>query len=136
MKDSGDFTKYLVLAAVVVGLGLIGWRALGTSRIPSAAFVVPTLSAEAEEGRIVFNENCAACHGLNARGTEKGPPLVHDYYNPGHHNDAAFFNAIARGVPAHHWAFGDMPAQRQVPPNKVAAVIRYVRELQVANGID
>ena len=52
-----------------------------------------------------------------------------------HHADEAFFMAAKFGVRQHHWRFGDMPAQPQVPKEDVANIARYIRELQVANGI-
>jgi mono/diheme cytochrome c family protein len=86
-------------------------------------------------GKIAFNANCAPCHGTNAAGGDKGPPLVHVIYNPGHHADGSFFLAAKRGVRRHHWRFGDMPPQPQVTDGELAAIVRYVRELQAANGI-
>jgi hypothetical protein len=47
----------------------------------------------------------------------------------------AFELAVRRGVRAHHWRFGDMPAQPHVPPEEIASITRYIRELQKANGI-
>jgi YHS domain-containing protein len=44
-------------------------------------------------------------------------------------------SAVRRGVPRHHWPFGDMPAQPQVTDDQLAQIVRYVRELQQANGI-
>ncbi|MCY4064462.1 MAG: cytochrome c [Chloroflexi bacterium] len=93
------------------------------------------LSEAAVKGEAVFNANCAECHGPNAAGTNLGPPLIHDIYNPGHHSDQAFYLAAANGVRAHHWPYGDMPAQSQVSREEVGLVIRYIRELQEANGI-
>lgn len=97
--------------------------------------MVPKLSALAATGKDAFDLNCAQCHGENGSGTELGPPLVHDIYNPGHHGDEAFFLAAGRGVGQHHWPYGDMPAQPQVSGEEVAAIVQYVRELQLANGI-
>jgi mono/diheme cytochrome c family protein len=96
---------------------------------------VPDLSALAVDGKTAFDANCAACHGLNASGTDTGPPLVHDIYNPGHHGDGAFFLAAKLGVRQHHWPYGNMPPQPQVTEPQVAAVVQYIRELQLANGI-
>lgn len=96
---------------------------------------LPELSALAANGKAAFDETCALCHGLNGAGTDKGPPLVHDIYNPGHHSDEAFFLATKIGVRQHHWRYGDMPPQPQLTQNQVLAIVRYVRELQVANGI-
>ncbi|MCY4019403.1 MAG: cytochrome c [Chloroflexi bacterium] len=98
--------------------------------------VVPAaLSQEGEAGAALFKVNCQVCHGPNAAGTKLGPPLVHDIYNPGHHSDEAFYLAAATGVRQHHWPYGDMPAQPQVAREEVSQIIRYIRELQEANGI-
>lgn len=68
-------------------------------------------------------------------GTEQGPPLVHRIYEPGHHADAAFHMAVRAGVRQHHWRFGNMPPQPQVSEAELRTIIRYVREVQRANGI-
>jgi mono/diheme cytochrome c family protein len=96
---------------------------------------VPSLSETAARGKVAFDVICAPCHGANAAGTDQGPPLVHNIYNPGHHADGAFFLATKLGVRQHHCPFGNMPPQPQVTEDQVAAIVRYVRELQVANGI-
>ena len=125
-----------VSAIVVAGVAIVFWRMVPGSEGPSAAPVrVPELSSLAVKGREAFDANCAACHGENGSGTNQGPPLVHDIYNPGHHSDAAFVAAARRGVRRHHWSFGDMPPQPQVTDLELGAIIRYVRELQEANGI-
>ena len=59
-------------------------------------------------GKIAYDSSCAACHGVSAAGTDKGPPFVHAIYKPGHHADFAFQLAAKGGVRAHHWRFGDM----------------------------
>lgn len=97
---------------------------------------VPNLSAEAQAGKRAFDLHCARCHGENVAGSASGPTLVHRLYQPGHHADVAFELAVRRGVPAHHWRFGDMPPQPAVAPAEVAQITRYVRELQRANGIE
>lgn len=95
-----------------------------------------TLSAQAALGKRGFEAVCAACHGENAAGKQGfGPPLVHRIYEPSHHGDMAFFLAAERGVPAHHWRFGNMPPQKGLTRADIANIVRYVRELQRANGI-
>ena len=37
-----------------------------------------------------FQNRCSECHGSDLTGTDKGPPLLHGYYKPSHHDDAAF----------------------------------------------
>jgi len=136
MNISKQLPKYAVLGFVLVGLFLAVSKFFNGGKQGARVDVaVPELSAQAALGKEAFNANCAQCHGKNAAGTDKGPPLIHDIYNPGHHGDQAFVIAAKRGVRRHHWPFGNMPPQPQVTGTQIAAIIKYVRELQVANGI-
>jgi len=133
-----NLAMYAVLAVLAGGLGVFLWQAVGggsRSTGEAVAVTVPQLSPTATDGKQAFDAVCAACHGANAAGSEKGPPLVHNIYNPGHHADAAFYLAARRGARQHHWQFGDMPPQPQVSDEELASIIEYVRELQRANGI-
>jgi hypothetical protein len=56
-------------------------------------------------------------------------------YVPSHHSDASFYLAVKRGVPAHHWNFGNMPALPHVTEAEVTQIIAYVRWLQRQAGI-
>ena len=127
----------LVSAVLIFGIGLIVYRGFFSSTVKAPGeFVIPEFSQAALAGKVVFDKNCAECHGENAAGSKKGPPLIHDIYNPGHHSDAAFHRATRQGTPQHHWAFGNMPPQRQVSKEQVNRILRYIRELQTANGIN
>jgi mono/diheme cytochrome c family protein len=97
--------------------------------------VVPALSPEAKAGEIAFTTYCIECHGKNAAGTDKGPPLVNQIYGPLHHGDFSFVRAVTLGVPQHHWLFGSMPPMPQVERSQVDRITVYIRELQRANGI-
>jgi len=90
---------------------------------------------EFRSGEELFNAFCASCHGVRARGTTMGPPLVHQIYEPSHHADAAFFRAAAQGVRAHHWEFGNMPKIAGTTPEDVKRIVQYVRWLQRQAGI-
>jgi mono/diheme cytochrome c family protein len=128
--------SFAVATLLLLGVAAIAWRFISSGGTrDSASLEVPELSELASRGKSAFDTNCAACHGANGSGSDKGPPLVHDTYNPGHHPDAAFLSAAKRGVRQHHWRFGNMPPQSQVSDEELAAIIRYVRELQEANGI-
>ena len=96
---------------------------------------IPVLSAAGQAGKSSYDRSCLACHGENAAGSARGPRLVHRVYHPAHHADMAFELAVRRGVRAHHWRFGDMPAQPVLPSQELAQITRYIRELQQANGI-
>lgn len=94
------------------------------------------LSPEAQLGKRVFETKCAVCHNVNAAGRDgSGPPLVHRFYQPGHHGDAAFLQAVRNGVPQHHWTFGNMPQIEGLTDGDVKYIVRYIREMQMANGI-
>lgn len=88
-----------------------------------------------ERGEALFADNCAQCHGPQGDGTEAGPPLVHEIYEPGHHPDEAFQRAVAEGAPAHHWNFGDMAPIQRLDRDEVEDIVAYVRELQREAGI-
>lgn len=124
-----------VLAVVAGGAWIMISQSMQQSGAALVEVKVPALSMLGQQGEKAFAANCAACHGVNAAGGDGGPPLVHKIYNPGHHADGAFSLALQRGVSQHHWRFGNMPPQPQVSPAETNAIIRYVRELQAANGI-
>lgn len=152
----GMTAKFMTLVAVLIA-GAVGvvWWASGVTDLtapvvspamhgeadaappsPADQVVVPELSPVALQGRQVFEENCSACHGTNAAGTDQGPPLIHNLYRPGHHSDAAFGMAVANGVVAHHWRFGNMPPiPGGISEAKMRWVVKYIREMQVANGV-
>lgn len=97
----------------------------------------PTVSqaGDAAQGQSLFLGNCAECHGFNARGTDKGPPLIHKIYEPNHHADIAFQLAARQGVRQHHWPFGDMPPQPEVSESEIKDIIAWVRQEQRKAGI-
>jgi mono/diheme cytochrome c family protein len=95
----------------------------------------PPVPAEFGKGEAKFKANCARCHGERGVGTNQGPPLVHKIYEPNHHGDPAFQRAVANGVRAHHWQFGDMPRIDGVTPDDVEQIVKYVRWLQRQAGI-
>lgn len=95
----------------------------------------PGFVADADQGEALFNRHCARCHGRGGSGSDQGPPLVHKIYEPGHHNDMAFYMAISRGVRAHHWQFGDMPPRKEVTAEEAGHIIAYVRREQRRAGI-
>ena len=87
-------------------------------------------------GEALFNQKCAVCHGPRATGSPQGPPLVHRYYEPGHHSDMAFVLAVRRGVRAHHWRFrrhGARFRDSRTPTSGPSSTT--VRALQRAKGI-
>ena len=135
--------KRVTVLLVLATAGIAGYLHFGQSDgtvgsgPPMVAISLPgTLSARALAGQQTWETSCASCHGRNAAGQEGiAPPLVHIIYEPGHHGDESFQRAVALGVRAHHWPFGDMPPVEGLSRRDVAEIIAYVRELQRANGI-
>jgi mono/diheme cytochrome c family protein len=99
-----------------------------------AAAASPTESQD--RGATLFASKCASCHGPNATGGDKGPPLLHRTYEPSHHGDDAFYRAVRQGVKSHHWSFGDMPPVAGVTDDEIAQIISYIRAGQAAIGIE
>ena len=87
------------------------------------------------QGKRLYERHCAACHGAELRGSDKGPPFLHPVYEPSHHGDASFQAAARHGVRAHHWKFGDMPPVPGASPDDVAHITAYVRQQQRTVGI-
>lgn len=129
----------LLAAAIAAGCGGEGGAAGEGGRVGGGVDTTGLrgleVPAEYLAGRDAFAATCAACHGESALGTAQGPPLVHIVYEPGHHSDAAFVLAVARGVRAHHWRYGDMPPQPGLSDEEVQAIIGYVRWLQREAGV-
>lgn len=127
-----------MVMAIIISVGgiIAGGRYLIHQRVDQQSLVmVPKLSPDATMGEAVFVAKCAACHGKNAVGTDKGPSLVNQIYSPSHHSDFSFVRAVSLGVPQHHWLFGAMPPQPELGRQEIDRIIVYVRELQKANGI-
>lgn len=103
-------------------LSIISQQAISAEDLP-----IPFKYAK---GQILFEENCSSCHGADLTGSKEGPPLLHAFYKPSHHGDAAFYRAGLQGVKAHHWKFGDMPAVPDMTESKMKHIISFVRYYQ------
>lgn len=106
-----------------------------SARFEQVAVAAPALTGPAQAGKPVFEAVCAVCHGASLRGTDNGPPLLHPFYAPGHHDDAMVLSAVNNGAKSHHWKFGDMPKPEGVKPGQDKELLAYVRAMQAANGI-
>ena len=113
----------------------------GCASLPASAqtFQIPTpspgLMPSPATGKALYQKNCAACHGVDLKGTHKGPPFLHRVYEPSHHGDLAFQLAAKNGVRAHHWQFGDMKPVPGITPDEVAHITAYIRAAQRKAGI-
>jgi putative heme-binding domain-containing protein len=88
----------------------------------------PSRETNSELGRMLFESNCAGCHGLDGRGGEKGPNIATRPEISGHSDDEIL--AILRsGVPG-----AGMPAFGSLGDAKLEVVVRHLRTLQGLNG--
>ena len=134
--------RNIVIGFFAIGLVVAIWNYVQQPSFPDTsnmsgkvAVQIAELSPLGQKGKEIFDGDCASCHGDNASGGEAGPPLIHEIYNPGHHGDAAFLSAVQNGVVQHHWQYGNMPPREGLTQLHVAAIVKYIRELQVANGV-
>ena len=95
----------------------------------AAAFVVP-------DGAAVYQQYCAECHGVDLRGTDKGPSQLSIIYEPNHHGDYAYRVAIREGTREHHWWFGDMPPVEGITDLEIEKVISFIRAEQERLGFE
>lgn len=123
------------LALLALAIPIIVMAA-GCASDAGGASSSPAREADADRGAELYAASCALCHGERGDGTQTGPPLVHVIYEPGHHPDSSFRNAVKNGVPSHHWSFGNMPPRPELSDGDIDDVIAYVRALQREAGIE
>jgi cytochrome c oxidase cbb3-type subunit 3 len=75
-------------------------------------------------GQLTFASNCAGCHGLDGRGSEKGPNIAGNTKMQ-HFTDAQLADIISNGVPG-----TGMPPFHSLSPAQVRALVAYLRMLQ------
>jgi cytochrome c oxidase cbb3-type subunit III len=82
------------------------------------------LKPDVAKGKQTFASNCAACHGLDARGSERAPNLVDRADGP-RLSDSKLLHIIDDGIPAN-----GMPSFRSLGSQRIVAIIAYLRTLQ------
>ena len=82
-------------------------------------------------GKLLYEQYCGSCHGLQLTGSDKGPPLLHPFYKPSHHGDKAFYRAALQGAQQHHWEFGNMSPVEGMTTKKMDSLVPYVRYYQL-----
>ena len=131
MKQRPVSLRLVVLAAV---LGIVVAACGGSEDTPAG---IPVQNSDlVAAGDVLYQANCAACHGNDLRGTDKGPSHLSVVYVPGHHGDLAFVVAARAGVRAHHWDFGNMAPVEGLSDDDLTAIIAFVRETQRIEGFE
>ena len=84
----------------------------------------PSKNDQASDGQRIFATTCAACHGLDARGSEHAPDIA-GKRDAQQLTGEELLHIIQNGIPG-----TGMPAFRALNTAQVHAVIRYLRTLQ------
>ena len=128
--------EYMSVKAIFVILSIIvGIMAAPASAQQLAKTQAPSVPAQLNINKMLYEKFCSSCHGVDLKGTKKGPPFLHRVYHPGHHGDGAFFLAAKNGTRAHHWKFGNMPPVAGTNDDIVASIVKYVRFVQKQAGL-
>lgn len=124
-------TKYRFLS-LVLSVALAASACTSDDAEP-VAFVA--LSATAD-GATIYAARCASCHGVDLRGTDKGPSQLSIVYEPNHHGDDSYRSAIRNGAAQHHWGFGNMPVIESITDDQIERVISFIRSEQQRLGFE
>jgi mono/diheme cytochrome c family protein len=123
----------LVVIVVIAVVGFGGNSSNTDAGNTGIAVQGPDLVAAGEP---LYQASCASCHGIDLKGTDKGPSHLSVVYEPNHHGDIAFVLAAQNGVRAHHWPFGDMAPVPGLSDQDLDAIVAYVRENQRIMGFE
>ena len=80
------------------------------------------------DGRQVFENRCAGCHGIDGRGGERAPDIATTAKTQ-RRSDAALAQIISNGIPA-----AGMPSFSAMDASTSRALVRYIRFLQGKTG--
>lgn len=125
----------LGLLVAVVALAMV-LTACSTERAGSNQSDRPSKTAAGANGVVLYEQHCGGCHGVDLKGTDRGPSQLSVVYALDHHPDESYRSAIANGVRAHHWSFGDMAPVKGLSADQVDAIIGYIRVQQREHGFE
>jgi cytochrome c oxidase cbb3-type subunit III len=113
-----------VLATTAALLMTVSAFGLGITDIFADANGQASAEQSLAQGRQLFENRCAGCHGVDARGGERGPDIAKDSKAQGH-TDAVLTQIIHDGIPS-----AGMPAFRTLDAVSIKSLIGYMRFLQ------
>jgi len=111
--------------ALLVAVSAYGLSIPGASVRPNGA-TQPDRSIA--DGRQVFENRCAACHGIDGRGGERAPDIATSAKTQ-RRSDAEIAQIINSGIPS-----GGMPAFSTLDASTSRALVRYLRSLEGKTG--
>lgn len=138
--------KTILPVLIIIGMVVVAFLTAGisirsataSSALASAratASVPPTPdSAFTARGKVLFDESCAACHGLRGEGTASGRPLTDStLVKTGSQDELLKFIRLGRAVDDPHSTTGQaMPAgggRADASDQDITAIIAYIRSL-------
>jgi cytochrome c len=70
--------RFVLFASIVVAGAACGGKSspAPTTPAPTETASADPLTAQIDEGKALYTEKCAGCHGAAGEGTDKGPPVV------------------------------------------------------------
>jgi cytochrome c oxidase cbb3-type subunit 3 len=115
-RDLSRFAMLMLLTCAGLACVPVPLQAQPSGKAPGSSIAI--------EGKRIFVTTCAACHGLDGEGGERGPDISH---RPEIRRlaDKALLQIIRKGVPE-----TAMPAFGSLGAHRVQAVFRYLRSLQ------
>ncbi len=111
-----------VLAATGLCLVTLFYISISSAQQHSARKPAATHTSSAGKG--TFNSSCAACHGLDGRGSDKAPNIA-TTPRIQHFTDSELSGIISNGVPG-----TGMPAFHSLSQKEIQSLVGYLRSLQ------
>jgi cytochrome c oxidase cbb3-type subunit III len=113
-----------IVATAVASLISVSAYGLGVKERASGPAATPQSERSIADGRQVFENRCAGCHGIDGRGGERAPDVATSSKTQGR-SDSALAQIINNGVPA-----AGMPAFSTLDASTTRALVRFLRFLQ------
>lgn len=120
----------LIRSAITIGVVVLALASANCAGSASEESV-----GDPAQGRDLYEGACAWCHGLDLRGTERGPAHLSEIYGPDRTTDDVFRNAIVNGVPQKNWDFGAMAAISSLSETDITNIIAFIRDTQLSEGL-
>ena len=118
----------LSLATALLSMALIAYAAPILAQTPSPNPPAPPNAARLAEARQSFSTTCAACHGLDGRGGERGPDIASRQVQK--HSDEELSRTVRNGI-----SETGMPNFAFLGDAKIAALVSYLRVLQGTSAV-